>query len=116
MNFFCLIFSSISSPINSLSHIFFYHSYIFYWGDIIYKDLVKKYISKLTVNNILEFSKKYNINISSKEADILFYFIKDNYNGLLEDDNTILKLKPLIRDDLFNEIYVIYKENKVKYF
>ena len=39
----------------------------------------------------------------------------NNYDGLLNNDTSINKLKPLIRDDLFNTINSIYKENKTKY-
>lgn len=40
----------------------------------------------------------------------------NNYNELIEKEDTLLKLKPLIREDLYKEIVKEYKENKVKYF
>lgn len=80
-----------------------------------YKDLVLKYIHLLTPNHISEFAKSNNIIISKEENLILYKFILENYKELLNDNRSILKLKPLIRDDLYNSIEKIYNENKAKY-
>lgn len=45
---------------------------------------------------------------------ILYKFILENYKGLLNDTETIKKLKPLIRPDLYKRIEDIYIENKTK--
>lgn len=80
-----------------------------------YKDLVIKYIHLLTPNHIDEYAKSNNIIISKEENLILYKFILENYKELLNDNRSILKLKPLIRDDLYNSIEKIYNENKAKY-
>ena len=80
-----------------------------------YKDLVLKYIHLLTPNHINEYAKANNIVISKEENLIIYRFILENYKELLDDNKTIYKLKPLIRDDLFKKIESIYKENKTKY-
>ena len=80
-----------------------------------YKDLVLKYIHLLTPNHIDEFAKSNNIIISKEENIIIYKFILENYKDLLEDKNSIEKLKPLLRDDLYKSIEKIYYKNKAKY-
>lgn len=80
-----------------------------------YKELVLKYIHLLTPNHISEYAKNNNIIISKEENLIIYRFILENYKELLNDQNSIKKLKPLIRDDLYNKIESIYNENKAKY-
>lgn len=81
----------------------------------IYKNIVEKYIHLLTPNHVLDYAKANNIIITDDEAIIIYKFIMNNYNGLLNDNDTIYKLKPIIREDLFNKVLYIYKENKAKY-
>ena len=83
---------------------------------IIYKDIIKKYINYLTPIHIKNYANNKNITISNEEVNIIYKFIKDYYLELLEDENILNKLKPLIRDDLYKEIIKEYKENKAKYF
>lgn len=83
---------------------------------IIYKDIIKKYINLLEPIHIKNYAKNKNITISNEEANIIHNFIKAYYNELLDNESILLKLKPLIREDLYNEVLKEYKENKVKYF
>lgn len=82
---------------------------------IIYKKLIEKYIGLLTPNHIQDYAKSLNISISDEETDIIYHFILNNYQNLLEDDTTIFLLKELIRNDLYEEIFSLYTENKAKY-
>ena len=83
---------------------------------IIYKELIKKYINLLEPIHIKNYAKNKNINITDNEINIIYNFIKTNYIELLDNELTLNKLKPLIREDLYKEILKEYKENKVKYF
>ena len=80
-----------------------------------YKDLILKYIHLLTPDHIDEFAKSNNIIISKEENLIIYRFILENYKDLLDNKESINKLKPLIRDDLYNSIEKIYYKNKAKY-
>ena len=83
---------------------------------IIYKDLIKKYINYLEPIHIKNYADNKHISISNDEVNIIYKFMKDYYLELLEDESILNKLKPLIRDDLYEEIIKEYKENKAKYF
>ena len=80
-----------------------------------YKDLILKYIHLLTPDHIDEFAKSNNIIISKEENLIIYRFILENYKDLLDNKESINKLKSLIRDDLYNSIEKIYYKNKAKY-
>ena len=82
---------------------------------IIYKELVQKYISYLTPTHIKEYADSQNISVSEQEVLILHQFIQKNYKQLLDDNTTITKLKPLLREDLYKKVYALYQENKAKY-
>ena len=83
---------------------------------IIYKDLIKKYINYLEPIHIKNYADNKHISISNDEVNIIYKFMKDYYLELLENESILNKLKPLIRDDLYEEIIKEYKENKAKYF
>lgn len=81
----------------------------------IYKDLIKKYISYLTPNHIKRYALSKNIYLTNEEINIIYNFIINNYNDLLEDNNAIYKLKPYLNDKLFEQVLKEYIENKTKY-
>ena len=82
---------------------------------IIYKNLIDKYINYLTIDHVKNYAKNKNILLSDEELNIIYSFIMNNYKNLINDDNTIYKLKPLLRNDLFENILSLYIENKAKY-
>ncbi len=79
-----------------------------------YKDKVLKYIHFLCPEHIKEYAKANNIEVNKDEIQLIYNFIMDNYKDLLENEKTIQKLKPLVREDLYKIIHDIYKENKAK--
>jgi len=83
---------------------------------IIYKDLIKKYINLLEPIHIKNYANNKNISITNQEVNIIHNFIKTYYNELLDNESILLELKPLIREDLYKQILLEYKENKAKYF
>ena len=82
---------------------------------IIIKNLIDKYINFLTVDHIKKYSSSKNISITDDEAIIIYDFIKENYNDLLKNEDTVLKLKPYLREDIFEKVVSEYIENKTKY-
>ena len=82
----------------------------------IYKELIKKYINILTINDIKAYALSKNTILSDNEAKIIYDFIKENYNNLLDkNDNTIELLKEKLNPNLYKKILELYKENKTKY-
>jgi len=83
---------------------------------IILKDLLVKYISLLKPIHIKNYAENKNIFITDEESNIIYSFIMNNYKDLIDNEDVLLKLKPLIREDLYNKVIIEYKENKAKYF
>lgn len=77
----------------------------------IYKDLIKKYIKSLTIEDIKKFSTKYNENLTNEESQIILNYIKKYHNELLnKNTSSFTILKQNIRKDLFNKIVQLYNE------
>lgn len=82
----------------------------------IYKELVKKYINILTINDIKSYALSKNTILSEKEAKIIYNFIKENYNNLLDKNDTSIELlKNKLNPNLYNKVLDLYNENKTKY-
>ena len=78
--------------------------------------LIIEYVKKLTVDDVKNFAKLKNINISDSEAIILYNYIKNHYQELLNNDSKIIKeIKDQINPNTFKEVYKLYLEYKIKY-
>ena len=82
----------------------------------IYKNLIINYINKnLTVDDIINFAKKNNTNISNSESIIIYNFIKRNYQNILNgDESSFNTLKKEIDPSLYNKIIQLYMKYKSK--
>ena len=77
----------------------------------IYKDIIKKYIKNITIEDIKKFSSKYNEVLTNEEALIILNYIKTYHNELLnKDTSSFIILKQNLRNDLFNKIVLLYNE------
>ena len=76
------------------------------------KELIKKYIHHLQIKHIKDYAKSQNIFLSEEEATILYQFIQNHYEQLLEDSTTIFQLKDLIREDLYQQVVSLYHEKR----
>ena len=79
-----------------------------------YKDKILKYIHLLCPEHIKEYAKANNIDVSKDEILVIYKFIIEYHKDLLDDEDSITKLKHLVRDDLYKTIHKLYKENKAK--
>ena len=80
----------------------------------IYKDIIKKYINLLTLDDIKDFAKKENIDYTEDEAIIIYNFIMYYYNDLLDENIKVFeliknKISPKLYKDLLN-LYIDYKQ------
>lgn len=81
-----------------------------------YKELAKKYIKRITPQDIKNYASSINITLTNQEVNIIFNFLLKYYEDLLNKNTTVFnKLKPLIREDLYKQIIALYEENKNKY-
>lgn len=82
-------------------------------GDNIYKDLIIKYLNRLTISDIKNYAINKKIPISDNESQIIYDFIIENNKELLQGNNKMLsKLSGKIRDEVYENILRLYEENK----
>lgn len=79
--------------------------------------LISEYIKKMSAQDIINFAKKKNINISYSEAMILYSYAKKYYKEFINDnpENIIKELKDKLSPNTFREAYKLYLEAKIKY-
>ena len=82
---------------------------------IIYKDFLIKYINYLTPEHIKNYASSKNVYLTDKENEIIYDFIMNNYSDLIDNEDVLLKLKPFIREELFEKVREEYIKNKTKY-
>ncbi len=82
----------------------------------IYKELVKKYINKLSIRDLEKFARMNNINYTKDELIVVYNFILNNYNELLDENiNVFLKIRDKISPELYKKLLNLYVEYKQKY-
>ena len=78
--------------------------------------LVKNYVSKMTLEDVYKFSSKKGINLSPEEADFVYRFIKKNYEALYANPNIDLtKYRSHFSDENFDAMMKLVSEYKSKY-
>lgn len=78
--------------------------------------LIIEYVKKLTIDDVKNFAKLKNINITESEAITLYNYAKNHYQELLNNDSKIIKeIKNQINPNTFKEVYKLYLEYKIKY-
>ena len=79
--------------------------------------LINDYIKKLTIEDITNFAKKKNINISKNDALILYTYAKSHYSDFLKGNDTLLikELREKLSPNGFKDSYKLYLEYKIKY-
>ncbi len=82
----------------------------------IYKELAKKYINKLSIRDLEKFARMNNINYTKDELIVVYNFIINNYNELLDENiNVFLKIRDKISPELYKKLLNLYVEYKQKY-
>ena len=82
-----------------------------------YENIIKNYVSKLTLEDIKRYAPIKNINANEEEMQIVYEFIKNHYDKLLSQDMPFIenKLKNKLRPSLYNTLLNLYNEEKKKY-
>lgn len=82
----------------------------------IYKDLIKKYIGRITPQDIKAYATNIKIPITEEESSIIHKFIATHWQELLDGQTDCFELlKKELRPDLYTQVVALYKENKFKY-
>ena len=78
--------------------------------------LIIEYVKKLTIDDVKNFAKLKNIEITESEAIILYNYAKKYYQELINGDDKIIKeLKEKLSPNTFREAYRLYLQYKIKY-
>lgn len=76
---------------------------------------IKNYINKLTINDINNFLLKENISINSNDINIIYIYIKNNFDEILKDEIKVLnRVKNDVNKDTYDKILYLYDKYKDK--
>lgn len=82
----------------------------------IYKDMIKKYINLLTLDDVKRFADKEKITYTDEEAIIVYNFIMYYYNDLLDENIKVFEhIKNKINPNLYKRLLNLYIDYKQKY-
>lgn len=79
------------------------------------KQLIKKYIEKLTINDLEKFATNNNIILNNQELETIYSFIKENWETIITDYETITYLKNKINNDAYSKLKELLLKYKNKY-
>ncbi len=83
---------------------------------VIYRELVRKYIDRLTTHDLEEFAKKNNISYTKDELLVVYQFIKYNYNELLNENIKVFEsIRSKVNPTLYKKLLNLYIDYKQKY-
>lgn len=79
--------------------------------------IIKEYINKININDILNFGKINNINLTNDEANILLSYLKKNWEELLygNPSSIIYEIKNTFDKNKSQKIIDLYNYYKNKY-
>ena len=82
----------------------------------IYKELVRKYINRLTPNDLEKFAQSNNITYTEDELQVVYHFIKEHYNDLLDENIKVCEeIRYKISPTLYKQLLTLYIDYKQKY-
>ena len=83
---------------------------------ILKKFFIKKYVDKLTIQDIDNFAKSNNIYLDNEELNYMYNLIKTKWLNILSNDETILiEIKNKFNFEKSSKIENLYFEYKNKY-
>lgn len=82
-----------------------------------YEYLISQYVKKISVNDIINFGIKNNIDVSTCDAKVLLHYLINNYKELISDNpNNILKeIKRKIDPQTYDKAYKLYLNYRNQY-
>ncbi len=80
---------------------------------LIYKQLIKKYLPLLKKQDIINYAKTQNVDLTNEETTIIYNFIREHSNELLNKDTHNFKiLKNSLNKNLYEKIVYLYNYYK----
>lgn len=81
-----------------------------------YEIIIRDYVNKLTEKDIVDYSKRKNIELNDDEVKILYLYAKNYWREFYKGnpDDLISELKEKLRPQVFDSLYKIYMDLKGK--
>ena len=81
------------------------------------KNLIQKYINNLTINDVVSFANKNNIDLSNDEVDYIYKKNKKNWETLIFGNPTFIfnDLKNHISSNNYNKVLELFNLYRNKY-
>lgn len=80
--------------------------------------IIEKYIKKITKQDIYNYCLSINLNITDKEIDTIYYYLKNYYHEFLTNKQSrpklIQEIKPYLSDKVFSKLEELYNTYKDK--
>ena len=81
-----------------------------------YKNLLKQWITNVQKEDFNRYLKMNGLWKSDQEADILYQFLKDNWENIYDGKKeTFEQLKEKISNETYQKLYTLYEQAKKKY-
>lgn len=82
-----------------------------------YEAIIKEYIKKIKISDVINFASKNNINLKPNEDKIIYEFIINNWYKIYnKDESPFYLLKNKLSDETYSNIIQLYKLYKQRYF
>ena len=80
-----------------------------------YKSILKQYIERLKKEDIIKFIGKNNYQVSDKEIDTIYFYIKNYWEDIFDNQEDIWnKIKQEVSPNTFIQIQGLYQKYKKK--
>lgn len=78
-----------------------------------YKQLLKSYIEKMTKEDIIKYIEKNNYQVSDKEIETIYFYIKNYWEDFFDNKEEVWKkLKSDVSDNTYVEILKLFNKYK----
>lgn len=76
--------------------------------------MIKSYITGLSKEDLINYIENNNLDINKNDYDIIYYYIKNYYNEIINNDTKIfIQIKKEVNDNTYNTIINLYKKYRV---
>ena len=75
------------------------------------KNIIYEYIKKIKKDDIFNFGIKQNIKLNNNEIDIIYDYINNRYDDIINDtDNILLEVKNKLNTKTYNKLLELYEK------
>ncbi len=77
------------------------------------KIMILNYINKITKDDIVNFGIKEGINLNNKEIDIIYDYLKNKYQDIINNpDNILIEIKDKLSIKVYQKLLELYDRYK----